>query len=134
MHKHLQIVFRQQKCGNISFNLFRTHFFVISHGKYCLYCFRFLNTNIGWLKPMLRLDATAETQNCQNTTETDAATVCNVTLKARCDTRFQRAFSACICVFKDNKLIGSNQGSYFENANACSKRTLKTRVTTWLSF
>jgi len=29
-------------------------------------------------------------------------------------------------------LIGSNQGNYFENATACSKRTLKTIVTTQL--
>jgi len=27
-------------------------------------------------------------------------------------------------------LVGSNQGHYFENATACSKRTLKTTVAT----
>jgi hypothetical protein len=29
-------------------------------------------------------------------------------------------------------LIGSNQGNYFENATACSKRTLETTVATQL--
>jgi len=29
-------------------------------------------------------------------------------------------------------LIGSNQGNFFENATACSKRTLKTTVATQL--
>jgi len=30
--------------------------------------------------------------------------------------------------------VGSNQGNYFENATACSKRTLKTRVATQLNL
>jgi len=30
-------------------------------------------------------------------------------------------------------LVGSNQGNYFENATACSKRTLKTTVATQLN-
>ena len=54
--------------------------------------------------------------------------------KPRCHTRFQRAFTACCCVFKVITLVGSNQGNYFENANACSKRTLKTRVATRLKI
>jgi len=51
-----------------------------------------------------------------------------LSLKLHCDSRFQRVFTACICVFKVITLIGSNQGNYFENAIACSKRTLKTTV------
>jgi len=50
-------------------------------------------------------------------------------IKLSCDSRFQRAFTACVCVFKEITLVGSNQRNYFENANACSKRTLKTTVT-----
>ncbi len=47
-------------------------------------------------------------------------------LKLRCDER-------CGCVFKEITLFGSNQGNYFENATACSKRTLKTTVATKLN-
>jgi len=32
----------------------------------------------------------------------------------------------CGCVFKEITLVGTNQSNYFENATACSKRTLKT--------
>ncbi len=53
-------------------------------------------------------------------------------LKLRCDERFTHAFTACCCVFKELMLVGSNQGNYFENATACSKRTLKTTVATEL--
>jgi len=42
------------------------------------------------------------------------------------------AFTACGCVFKEITLVDSNQGNYFENATACSKRTLKTTVATQL--
>jgi hypothetical protein len=52
--------------------------------------------------------------------------------KVRCDSRFQRAFIACSCVFEIITLIGSNQGNYFKKANACGKRTLKTTVATQL--
>ena len=52
-------------------------------------------------------------------------------LKARCHTRFQNAFTACRCVFKEVTLVGSNQRNYLENAN--SKRKSKTRVATWHS-
>ena len=52
--------------------------------------------------------------------------------KAHCHTRFQRAFAAWFCVFKEITLVCSNERNYFENANACSKRTLKTRVATRL--
>ena len=55
-----------------------------------------------------------------------------VALKARCYTRFQRAFTSCCCVFKEITFIGPKQRNVFENANTCSKRTLKTRVTTRL--
>jgi hypothetical protein len=55
-------------------------------------------------------------------------------LKLSCDSRFQRAFTACSCVFKVITLIGSSQGNYFENATTCSKRMLKTRVTTQLKI
>ncbi len=46
-------------------------------------------------------------------------------LKLRCDGRFQRAFTACSCVFKVNALIGSNQGNCFENATACSNENAR---------
>jgi len=53
-------------------------------------------------------------------------------LKLSCDSRFQRAFTACSCVFKLITLVGSNQGNFFENATTCRKRMLKTRVATQL--
>jgi len=56
----------------------------------------------------------------------------NETFKLRCDMRFQRAFTACRFVFKITTLFGSNQSIYFENATACSKRTLKMHVATQL--
>ncbi len=43
-------------------------------------------------------------------------------------------FPTCVGVFKVITLIGSNQHNYFENANACSERTLKTTVATHLLF
>jgi len=55
-------------------------------------------------------------------------------LKLRCDSRFQRAFTACSCFFKVITLVCANQGNCFENANACSKRTLKTTVATQLKL
>jgi len=48
------------------------------------------------------------------------------------DSRFQRAFTAWVCIFKEITLVGSNQRNYFENANAGSKYTLKTTVATQL--
>ena len=51
-------------------------------------------------------------------------------LKARCHTRFQCAFTACCWVFIEITMVGSTQYYYFENSNACSKRTLKTRAAT----
>ncbi len=56
----------------------------------------------------------------------------NSITKLRCDERFTHAFTACSCVFKEIALVGTNQGNYFENENACSKRTLKTTVATQL--
>ncbi len=53
-------------------------------------------------------------------------------LKLSCDSRFQRAFTACVCIFKLFTFVVSKQGKYFENATACSKRTLKTTVATQL--
>jgi len=53
-------------------------------------------------------------------------------IKLSCDSRFQRAFTPCSCVFKVITLVWANQGNYFENATACSKRTLKTTVATQL--
>jgi len=50
--------------------------------------------------------------------------------KLRCDERFTHAFTACGSVFKEITLVGSNQGNYFENATACSKRKCKTTVAT----
>ncbi len=52
--------------------------------------------------------------------------------KLRCHECFRHAFTACGCVFKEITLVGSNQGNYFENATACSKRMLKTTVATQL--
>jgi len=43
-------------------------------------------------------------------------------LKLSYDSRFQRAFTACSCVFKAITWVGSNQGNYFKNVtavNAC---------------
>ncbi len=54
--------------------------------------------------------------------------------KLRCDSRFQRAFTACGCVFKVFTLIGSNQGNYFENATTYSNRMRKTLVATQLNL
>jgi len=54
-------------------------------------------------------------------------------IKLRCDERFTHAFTAWGCVFKEIMLVGSNQGNYFENATACSKRMLKTTVATQLN-
>ncbi len=51
-----------------------------------------------------------------------------MSIKLRCDERF----TACDCVFKEITLVDSNQRNYFENATACSKRTLKTIVATQL--
>ncbi len=51
-------------------------------------------------------------------------------IKLRCDERFTHAFTECERVFKEFTLVGTNQGNYFENATACSKRTLKTTVAT----
>jgi hypothetical protein len=53
-------------------------------------------------------------------------------LKLSCDSRFEHAFTACVCVFKVITLVWVNQDNYFENANACSKRTLKMTVSTHL--
>ncbi len=53
-------------------------------------------------------------------------------VKLRCDERFTHAFTACSCVFKGITLVSSIQGNYFQNATACSKRTLKTTVATQL--
>jgi len=46
-------------------------------------------------------------------------------IKLHCDKRFTHAFTACGSVFQVITLVGSNQGNYFENATACSKRMLK---------
>jgi len=56
-----------------------------------------------------------------------------ICLKLSCDNRFQLAFTACICVFKEITQVWVNQGNYFENVNACNKRTLKTTVATQLN-
>jgi len=42
----------------------------------------------------------------------------NRLLKLSCNSRFQRVFTACSCIFKVITLVGSNQHSYFKNANA----------------
>jgi len=42
-----------------------------------------------------------------------------------CDSRFQRAFTACISVFKVITLVGSSQRNYFEKANSCSNRNAR---------
>jgi hypothetical protein len=55
-----------------------------------------------------------------------------LSLKLSCDSHFQRAFAACVCVFKEITLVSSSQRNYFENATAWNKRTLKTIVATQL--
>ncbi len=42
----------------------------------------------------------------------------NRCFKMRCDTRFQRAFTAFSSVFKEITLVGLNLGNYFKNATA----------------
>jgi len=49
-------------------------------------------------------------------------------LRLSCDSRFQRAFTTCSCVFK------ANQRNFFENATTCSKRMRKTLVATQLKI
>jgi len=39
-----------------------------------------------------------------------------------------------VITLKTQLLVGSNQGNYFENATACSKRMLKTTVATQLNY
>jgi len=51
----------------------------------------------------------------------------HLVIKLSCDERFTHAFIAFGCVFKEITLVGFF-GNYFENATACSKRTLKTTV------
>jgi len=51
-----------------------------------------------------------------------------LSLKLRCDTSFQHAFTARGYVFKVITLVWTNQRNYFENATAYSRRTLKTRI------
>jgi len=58
----------------------------------------------------------------------------NAFFKLSCNCRFQRAITACICVFKIITFVGSNQRNYFENATACNNRMLKTTVATQLYF
>jgi hypothetical protein len=41
----------------------------------------------------------------------------------RCDTRFQRAFTACGYVFNIITMVWTNQCNYFKNATPCSKCT-----------
>jgi len=57
-------------------------------------------------------------------------------LKLRCDSRFQRALLHAVAFAKklpkEITLIWANQRNNFENATACSKRTLKTTVATQL--
>jgi len=55
-------------------------------------------------------------------------------LKLSRDSRFQRARTACCCIFKVITLVRSNQGNYFENAIACSKCTLKRTIATQLKL
>ncbi len=45
--------------------------------------------------------------------------------KLRCDSRFQSVLTACVCVSELITLVDLNQRNFFENATACSKRTLK---------
>ena len=52
--------------------------------------------------------------------------------KGCCHTRFQHTFTAWCCDFEEITYVDSNQRNYCENPNACSKRTLKTRVATRL--
>jgi len=63
-----------------------------------------------------------------------SALQCVLEVKLSCDSRFQRAFTARGCIFKENTLDGSNQGNYFESTTACSKSSLKTIVATKLAL
>jgi len=45
-------------------------------------------------------------------------------LELSCDSRFQHAFTACSCVFKEITLVWANQRNFFKNAvNECVKRS-----------
>jgi len=68
------------------------------------------------------------------TKEYEAADKCRklFSLNLRCDKRFTHVFTAYGCVFKEITLVESNQGNYFENVTACSKRMRKTLVATQL--
>jgi len=44
-------------------------------------------------------------------------------IELHCDERFKHAFTACTCVFKEITLVWVNQRNFFENANACVKRS-----------
>ncbi len=55
-------------------------------------------------------------------------------IKLSCDSRFQRAFTACSCVFKVITLVWANQRKFIENATTCSKRMRKTLVATQLYY
>ncbi len=57
-----------------------------------------------------------------------------IKLKLSCDSRFQRAFTACVFVFEVITLVWTNQGNFFENATACSNRMRKTLVATQLKL
>ena len=62
------------------------------------------------------------------------SSACRNILKASCNTRFQRAFTVCYCIFKVITLVRDNQCNYFENAKVCSKRTLKMLVAIRLTY
>ncbi len=53
-------------------------------------------------------------------------------LRLRCDTRFQRVFTACSCVFEVIALFWINQLNYFKNATSCSKRNSAQGMIWWL--
>ncbi len=55
-------------------------------------------------------------------------------LKLHCDTRFQRAFTSCSCVFKVITLVEANQRNFFESTRECRKCLLKRRVAMQLKF
>jgi len=62
----------------------------------------------------------------------DGAIEFQLVMKLSCDSRFQRAFTACSCVFKVITLVLANQRNLFDNTTTCSKRIRKTLVATQL--
>jgi len=111
-------------CGHFSYKSLLSSFFLLRVGLWTNFLTRKLCVKCWWNWPLLALKTHAFSA-CVNG-------MSQLSLKLRCDERFTHAFTACGRVFKVITLVWANQGNFFENATACSKRTLKTTVATQL--